>query len=124
MFEITVSGNFSSAHNLRHYQGKCEKLHGHNWRVDVTVCGKPDTESGMVIDFGILKRELEKILEKLDHAYLNDIDYFKKANPSSENIAFFIFKKLEKSLIRYGVKVRRVTVWENERQRASYCKLD
>ena len=121
MFELTVSGYFSSAHRLRMYSGKCEKLHGHNWKVEVTVSGEIDTESGMVIDFGILKKELEKVLARLDHSYLNDIDYFKKVNPTSENTAVYIFEKLKKSLSRHNVKVKKVTVWENERQCASFC---
>ncbi|MCM8814620.1 MAG: 6-carboxytetrahydropterin synthase QueD [Candidatus Omnitrophica bacterium] len=124
MFEITVVSSFSSAHHLRQYRGKCEKLHGHNWNVELTVSGEPDSESGVVIDFGILKQILEKVLEKLDHTYLNDIDHFKKVNPSSENIAFFIFKEVEKSLNLPNVRIKRVTVWENERQNASYCELD
>jgi len=121
MLELTVSGYFSSAHRLRMYSGKCEKLHGHNWKVEVTVSGEIDTESGMVIDFGILKKELEKVLARLDHSYLNDIDYFKKVNPTSENTAVYIFEKLKKSLSRHNVKVKKVTVWENERQCASFC---
>lgn len=121
MLELTVSGYFSSAHRLRMYRGKCEKLHGHNWKVEVTVSGEIDTESGMVIDFGILKKELEKVLARLDHSYLNDIDYFKKVNPTSENTAVYIFEKLKKSLSRHNVKVKKVTVWENERQCASFC---
>lgn len=119
MFELTVSGNFSGAHRLRGYRGKCEKLHGHNWKVDVIVSGEPDS-SGMVIDFTILKQYLEKVLSTLDHKYLNDIPYFKKKNPSSENTALYIFSKLKRLLAAYDVKVKKVVVWENERQCASY----
>ncbi|HOJ31402.1 MAG TPA: 6-carboxytetrahydropterin synthase QueD [bacterium] len=119
MFELTVSSYFSGAHRLRNYKGKCENLHGHNWKVDVTVGGEIDG-SGMVIDFGILKEILEQVLSKLDHKYLNEIDYFKKVNPSSENAALYIFKQLEKKLKGYNVKVKKVVVWENEKQCASY----
>jgi len=119
MFELTVSSYFSGAHRLRNYKGKCENLHGHNWKVDVTVGGEIDG-SGMVIDFGILKEILEQVLSKLDHKYLNEIDYFKKVNPSSENAALYIFKQLEKKLKGYKVKVKKVVVWENEKQCASY----
>lgn len=122
MFELTISGQFSGAHRLRNYKGKCEKLHGHNWRVDITVSGKLDRKTGMVIDFGILKTELEKVLSKFDHNYLNDLDYFKKANPSSENAAYYIFKEMKIALKRYNVNVKKITVWENERQCASYLE--
>ncbi len=121
MFELTVSGYFSAAHRLRGYKGKCEKLHGHNWKVDVAVSGEVD-ESGMVIDFTILKHCLEKVLSTLDHKYLNDIPYFKKKNPSSENTALYIFSRIRKLLLDYDIKVKRVIVWENERQCASYSE--
>ncbi|MCM8758876.1 MAG: 6-carboxytetrahydropterin synthase QueD [Candidatus Omnitrophica bacterium] len=124
MFELTISSQFSGAHRLRNYKGKCEKLHGHNWKVDITVCGDIDHNTGMVLDFGVLKAELEKVLAKLDHTYLNDIDYFRKVNPSSENMAYYIFNKMKKSLKPYNVSVKKVTVWENERQCASYLEKD
>ncbi|HPP67323.1 MAG TPA: 6-carboxytetrahydropterin synthase QueD [bacterium] len=119
MFELTVSGYFSGAHRLRGYRGKCENLHGHNWKVDVIVSGKPD-ELGMVIDFTVLKQCLEKVLSTLDHKYLNDISYFKKNNPSSENLAVYIFSKIQKTLLKYRIEVKKITVWENEKQCASY----
>lgn len=119
MFELTVTSQFSGAHRLRNYKGKCEKLHGHNWKVEVVVSGEPDN-SGMVVDFGILKKALENVLSKLDHSYLNDIGYFKKFNPSCENTAVYIFSKMKKELAEYNVKLKKVTVWENERQSASY----
>lgn len=124
MFELTISSQFSGAHRLRGYKGKCENLHGHNWKVDITVCGELNEKTGMVIDFGILKAKLEKVLSKLDHRYLNDIDYFKKVNPSSENTAVYIFKEMTVMLKSYNVKVKKVTVWENERQCASYYESD
>lgn len=120
MFEITVISSFSSAHHLRQYKGKCEKLHGHNWKVEITVCGNLDEKSGMVIDFGILKQELKKVLSELDHAYLNDIDYFKKVNPSSENIAVYICERMKILLARYNVSIKKVSIWENENQFATY----
>ncbi len=120
MFEIQVSDFFSAAHRLRNYQGKYEKLYGHNWKVDVVVRGEMDKETGMVIDFGILKKMLKEVLSDLDHAFLNDIEYFSKENPSSENIAVYIFKRLQDLLKNTTVKVQKVTVWESERQCATY----
>lgn len=116
MYKIKVESNFSSAHNLRGYHGKCEVLHGHNWKVEVSVI-KPDLDkAGMVLDFKVLKKELNKVLEKLDHRYLNDVPYFKKVNPTSENIAEFIFKKLKRQIFQ----VSAVTVWENASSCATY----
>ena len=90
MFEVMVLGEFSSAHNLRGYKGKCEDLHGHNWKVELIAQNNALDATGMVVDFRELKAKLNNVLEELDHKYLNDIDYFKKVNPTSENIAKYI----------------------------------
>ena len=90
MYSVSVTGTFSSAHNLREYKGKCEALHGHNWRVEVFVRADALGEGGMVLDFRILREETEQVLETLDHHYLNDLPYFQKEEPSSENIARYI----------------------------------
>ncbi|MDI6606136.1 MAG: 6-carboxytetrahydropterin synthase QueD [Candidatus Omnitrophota bacterium] len=116
MFSVRVEGNFSSAHNLRAYKGKCESLHGHNWKVEAVVSGWEPDKAGMVIDFKILKKRLNACLEKLDHKYLNKIPYFKKANPTSENIAKYIYDRL-KSRIK---NIKSVTVWENSASCATY----
>ncbi len=120
MFELRVNGEFSSAHSLRNYKGKCENLHGHNWKVEILVSGESLDRVGLLIDFNILKNKLNIVLRMLDHKNLNLIPFFKERNPSSENIAFFIYKKMEKLLKIYPVKIKKVTVWENERQSASY----
>ncbi|MCM8784803.1 MAG: 6-carboxytetrahydropterin synthase QueD [Candidatus Omnitrophica bacterium] len=120
MYELRVNGEFSSAHSLRNYKGKCENLHGHNWKVEIVVSGESLDRIGLLIDFNILKKKLNIVLKILDHKNLNLIPFFKERNPSSENIAFFIYKKMEKILKIYPVKVQKVTVWENERQSASY----
>ncbi len=116
MYRIKVESDFSSAHNLREYKGKCEELHGHNWRVEVEVSSEKLDKTGMVLDFSFLKEKLNKILEGLDHKYLNDTPYFKKINPTSENIAKYIYDRLK------GLKidVASVTVWESEKARATY----
>lgn len=116
MFSIKVEGNFSSAHNLRCYKGKCEELHGHNWKVEVEACAKNLNRSGMVLDFKVLKNKLNSVLEKLDHAYINRIPYFKKVNPTSENIAKYIYDELSAKIS--GLKS--VTVWESENSSATY----
>ena len=116
MYKITVESTFSSAHNLRGYRGKCEALHGHNWKVEVSVTKDALDKTGMVLDFKLLKGKLNKILDRLDHRYLNDLTYFKKVNPTSENIAEFIFKNLRRQI----PAVSTVIVWENNTSYATY----
>lgn len=87
-WRLTVRSDFSAAHALRHYQGKCENMHGHNFMVEACVQGRQlDAKTGMLLDFGILKRALAAILAPLDHAYLNTTPPFDEINPSSENLA-------------------------------------
>ena len=124
MYEVKVRTSFSAAHNLRNYRGKCEKLHGHNWIVEAAVASQEVDKDGMVIDFVLLKKALKKMLMELDHSYLNRHPYFKKANPSSENIAKYIHDKLRARLRRtpYAVHctVSRVLIWETEGSCAEY----
>jgi 6-pyruvoyltetrahydropterin/6-carboxytetrahydropterin synthase len=116
MYSIRVEGEFSSAHNVRRYKGDCEQLHGHNWRVEVVAARVGLGKTGMVIDFKELKLKLHEVLEKLDHKYLNNISYFKKINPTSENIAKFIYDALKPEI--RGLKS--ITVWENPSDSATY----
>ena len=116
MFRLKVEGNFSSAHNLRGYKGKCEDLHGHNWRVEITVESEELDEIGMLQDFKYLKKKLNAVLEDLDHQYLNKLVQFKKINPTSENIAKYIYKKLKSPIPLLNC----VTVWENSTSSATY----
>lgn len=116
MYSVKVEAYFSSAHNLREYKGRCEELHGHNWKVELTVAqGKLD-KAGMVADFKRLKEKLNKVLDILDHKYLNNLDYFKKVNPTSENIAQYIYKRLKDQISG----ISSVTVWESENTSATY----
>lgn len=120
IYEIKVEDSFSSAHHLRNYKGKCERIHGHNWKVEVVVEGENLDSTGMLIDFTVLKEKLRYILSRLDHSNLNNLPFFKRINPTSENICFFIFKRMEFLLKQYPVRVKSVTVWENEKQCATY----
>jgi 6-pyruvoyltetrahydropterin/6-carboxytetrahydropterin synthase len=115
-YKIKASAEFSAAHNLRGYRGKCETLHGHNWKVEVKLAKDTLDKEGMVTDFTLVKHKLSEVLNKLDHKYLNEIPYFKKINPTSENIAKYIYDQLKKSLpCLYAV-----TVWESENSRATF----
>lgn len=120
MYEITVSSHFSSAHRLRYLHGKCEELHGHNWKVEASVVSDRLNKEGVVIDFKILKQKVEKVLKPLDHTYLNDLLYFSGREPSSENIAKYIFDKLKAELKDHHAILKRVTAWESETACATY----
>lgn len=120
MFEVTVDMDFSAAHNLRGYRGKCETLHGHNWKVRVAVESKKLDQVGMVVDFKIVKEYLRSILDLLDHKYLNQISYFKKINPTSENISRLIYLKMQERLKKNSLDISFVTVWETDNSFATY----
>jgi len=122
MYEVAVHTHFSSAHSLRGYQGKCEELHGHNWEVAVQVAAEKLDNLGMVMDFKVLKRGLKKIIQKLDHKYLNDLSPFDVLNPSSENIAHFIFQELKKTINDKRLRLTSVSVWESEGSVAIYSE--
>jgi 6-pyruvoyltetrahydropterin/6-carboxytetrahydropterin synthase len=116
VYKIKVEADFSSAHNLRGYKGKCETLHGHNWKVEAVVAKDKLDKIGLVLDFKYLKNKLHKVLEKLDHKYLNKLPYFKKNNPTSENIAKYIYDSLKPQVPGLDA----VTVWESENCAATY----
>ncbi len=120
MYELTIISDFAAAHNLRFYEGECERLHGHNWKVEATVAGRKLDRIGLAMDFKALKRILEDILERLDHKYLNEIIPFDRENPSSENIARYIFNQFKKGIKGKGIKVARVRVWESDNAAATY----
>jgi 6-pyruvoyltetrahydropterin/6-carboxytetrahydropterin synthase len=122
MFEVYIKSDFSAAHKLRGYKGKCEELHGHNWKVEVFISSEELDKIGMVVDFKELKFVLAQILNKLDHSYVNNLAYFKKVNPTSENMAKYIFYRLEPRI--KNLKLKKVTVWESDTSAASYTKKD
>jgi 6-pyruvoyltetrahydropterin/6-carboxytetrahydropterin synthase len=120
MYTVSVESKFSSAHNLRGYKGKCEDLHGHNWRVRMSVCSPELDSLGMVRDFTVLKELLNRAIETLDHKYLNDVEPFVSINPTSENIARHIFEEVLR--ISPDLELRDVTVWETETSSATYSR--
>ena len=120
MFELDVIREFSSAHCLKGYCGNCSEKHGHNWSVQVFIRSEKLDEIGIAVDFKALKRELDALLGELDHKDLNSIPPFDKLNPTSENIAMYIYKRLSGKLNGNGVKVYRVRVGENASSGASY----
>lgn len=121
MFEVTVEHSFAAGHFLRNYKGKCENLHGHNYKIQVTVRGEKLDEAGMLTDFVDLKRLLRAISEPLDHVLLNDIEPFNDWNPSAEYIALYFCQKLQEGLPQTNpVEVAEVKVWETDIQSATY----
>ncbi|MFH0976079.1 MAG: 6-carboxytetrahydropterin synthase QueD [Spirochaetota bacterium] len=121
MYRLKVFDHFSSAHFLNGYKGKCESLHGHNWKVEAEVEGEKLDNLGMLIDFKILRKLLGEILKEMDHRLLNDMDVFKNSNPSAELIAEYIYNKF-RQMLPEGVTVSSISVWETERSQAIYFK--
>ncbi len=120
MFTIYKETGFSSCHFLREYEGKCENIHGHNWKVRVYVTGENLDAAGMLIDFRDLKKVIDDLSDVLDHKNLNDIPPFDKINPSAEHIARWFFKEAAKKLEDWKVKVSEVRVWETDTSCAIY----
>jgi 6-pyruvoyltetrahydropterin/6-carboxytetrahydropterin synthase len=120
MYKIKIVTSFSAAHSLRNYKGKCESLHGHNWKVEVVVSSDQLNPPGMVMDFSELKKITGDVLENLDHKYLNDLEYFKTNNPSSEEIAKYLFISLEPQILKKKCRLEEIRVWETENSCAIY----
>lgn len=120
MFELTVEASFASAHRLIDYDGDCERLHGHNWKVVVTVSASELNNLGIAIDFKKVKAETREIIGKLDHRYLNEIEPFDKINPTAEHIARELYRQISLKVNDGNARVSKVTVWETETSAASY----
>jgi len=120
LFFLNVIETFSAAHLLRGYEGACSKLHGHNWKVRVCVKTKEQDEIGMAMDFGVLKTILSNILNNLDHSYLNEIVPFTERNPTSENLAKYIYECMEKELQDKPVAISEVEIYESEKSSVIY----
>ena len=121
MFEVTVEHTFAAAHYLRDYKGKCERLHGHNYKIFVTMRGAQLDKAGMLVDFTELKRALQAVTEPFDHRFLNELAPFDTLNPSAENMARFFAEKLMDELkVEVPVEVAEVRVYETEKQSAVY----
>ena len=121
MFEIKITSGFSSAHRLEDYNGECENLHGHNWKVAVYIARTNLDSTGMVMDFKKLNDILEGFLEKIDHHCLNDLDLFKDINPTAEHVAKVIYDNICPAIKKENLLLRKVEVWETEGNSASYC---
>ena len=122
MYELQVTSQFAAAHQLMGFEGGCENLHGHNWKVEVCVSGKELGADGLLIDFKLIKEATKSALEELDHKFLNELDAFQTLNPSSENIARHIFQKISRRLNSKNIRVSKVTAWESDSACATYTE--
>jgi 6-pyruvoyltetrahydropterin/6-carboxytetrahydropterin synthase len=121
MFEITIEETFAAGHALRNYRGKCENVHGHNYRCQVQVEGESLDDIGLLVDFVELKKVVHSVLDRMDHQWLNDWPPFDKLNPSAENMAKFIYDEVDAALPpRAGVKLGWVRLWETDTSSAIY----
>ena len=122
MYEVFVDETFAAAHNLRNYRGKCENLHGHNYKVRVTLAGAELDATGLLYDFVHLKQVIQNVIGSLDHQYLNELKPFDVLNPSAENIARYIYDEAAKELrsAPNGAGISSITVWETENSAATY----
>ncbi|MFZ0738963.1 MAG: 6-carboxytetrahydropterin synthase QueD [Candidatus Acidiferrales bacterium] len=122
MYEVSVDESFAAAHNLREYKGKCENLHGHNYRVRIVLAGAELDSVGLLCDFVHLKQVIQSVIRSLDHRYLNELAPFDKINPSAENIARHIFDETSKQMKRppNGAAISSITVWESDVTSATY----
>jgi len=120
MYEVTIIKSFSAAHLLADIGGKCEALHGHNFKVEITVAAGQLNHIGILVDFRLLKKMLGEVLEALDHKHINALTDFAGVNPSAENIAKYIFEKMDARVKTAGVDMIRVKIWESENAAVTY----
>jgi 6-pyruvoyltetrahydropterin/6-carboxytetrahydropterin synthase len=122
MFEVAVEHTFAAGHALRNYRGKCENVHGHNYRVQVVVRGEKLDSVGMLADFVALKKSLRDSCEPMDHVFINDMPPFDTVNPTAENMAVYICEKMQEALKSnpHPVEIAEVKVWETDIQYATY----
>lgn len=124
MFEIKVEAEFESAHRIVDYPGKCDRLHGHNWKVELKIQGTALDELGMLMDFKTAKATLKEVTETLDHRFLNELEPFREKNPTAENLARYIYHALKRheAFLSAPVHIASVCVWESPRACVTYSE--
>ena len=124
MFEVTVEEKFASGHALRNYHGKCENVHGHNYRVRITVEGDQLNDIGLLVDFVELKKQMRAVADRLDHQFINDLEPFTVLNPSAENLAKYFHDELTRMLPASNgqspIRIGEVKIWETDTSTATY----
>ena len=121
MFEVTIEQTFAAGHALRNYHGKCENVHGHNYRCQVTMAGDQLDPAGLLVDFVELKKAVQSVINRMDHQWLNDFPPFDSLNPSAENMAKYIYDEVLKTIPQApGVRLESVRLWETDTSYATY----
>lgn len=123
MFEVSVEDTFASGHYLRGYRGKCEKPHGHNYKIRITLEGTQLDNIGLLLDFRELKAAMNDVIDRLDHQMINEIEPFTTLNPSAENMAKYFYEEMNaglKSKTDGRVRVKKVKLWETDTTTATY----
>ncbi|MDT4953089.1 MAG: 6-pyruvoyltetrahydropterin/6-carboxytetrahydropterin synthase [Acidobacteriota bacterium] len=121
MFEVMIERNFSSAHQLRGYQGKCENLHGHNYKIEIYARGRELDNIGLLVDFGELKTAADEVVQYLDHRNINELPPFDvELNPSAENLARYILERVASRVGDERVQVYKVRCFETPTSIATY----
>ena len=121
-YTMKILTDFAAAHYLRNYEGVCNRLHGHNWKVEVSVVATELDEVGMGLDFKVIKDATKQLIGRLDHYNLNDLAPFDKINPTAENISAYLYRELSKELNTKTVKVAAVSLWETDRACVTYTE--
>ncbi len=121
-YTLKIIVDFAAAHLLRDYPGVCNRLHGHNWKIEVQVTATRLDKVGMGVDFKDMKQATREVIDKLDHRNLNDLEPFKTVNPTAENIAAYLYREISGTLNREHARVSAVTVWETERACVTYSE--
>lgn len=121
MFELSVEQSFAAGHSLRNYKGKCENVHGHNYKVQLKVMGTELDHAGLLMDFGDMKRILREVIAILDHHFINDIEPFTTVNPSAENMAKYFYDEITRRMpVGSPTVLGEVKIWETDIQYAAY----
>ena len=120
MFEVSVEQTFAAGHALRNYHGKCENVHGHNYRVLVTLQGPELDSIGLLVDFVEVKKLMGRVIDRLDHQFINDLAPFDVVNPSAENMAKYFYDEISAGLGQAPVRLGEVRIWETDNASATY----
>lgn len=118
MYELSVRSDIASAHFIEGHEGKCKNLHGHTWKIEVTVINDRLNDLGMVADFAAIKKQLQEVLEPIDHVCLNEVDFFRNLGPTTENIAKYVYTHFKEAI--EPVNVKEVRVWESDTSSVVY----
>lgn len=122
LYQLKVTTDFAASHILHGHPGKCARLHGHNWQVEVLISARQLNAIGMALDFQDIKAATKRITEAMDHRHLNDLPAFEGLNPTAEHVAAHVYRALKEELEQPGIRVASVTIWETPRSSVCYSE--